>query len=50
MQILGNPRLLLVSRLVQLVFAIAFLIVIAWCNTHKADWIGIDGAVALGGE
>ena len=37
MSFLQSPRILFFSRLVQLLFAIAFLIVIAWCNTHKAN-------------
>ena len=50
MGLFGNQNLLFYSRVVQSVFAIAILVVFAWCSTHVGDWASVVGAAALGSK
>ena len=50
MSVLSNPKALFFGRLIQLAFATAFLVVVAYSNTHKGAWYHLEGPVALGGQ
>ena len=43
----ANP--LTSTRIVQITLLIPFLILLAYCGTHRAWWTDIDGAIAIGG-
>lgn len=50
MSILRNPKLLFFTRIGQFIFAIAFLVLVSWCGTHRGYWnSGVTGPIALGG-
>ncbi|MCJ1246829.1 hypothetical protein MMC30_004038 [Trapelia coarctata] len=49
MDVLRNPKILFFSRVGQLVVAIAYLILVAWCGTHRGYWnTNVTSAIALG--
>ena len=50
MDTLRNPKILFATRIGQLVFAVAYLILVSWCGTHRGYWnTNVTGAIALGG-
>ena len=50
MDMLRNPKLLFIGRIGQLVFGIAYLILVSWCGTHRGYWnSGVTPAIAIGG-
>ena len=46
---LSHPKLLYFTRILQLLLAIAFLILICYCGTHRGWWTNINGPLAVGG-
>ncbi|MCJ1473559.1 hypothetical protein MMC13_002210 [Lambiella insularis] len=49
MSILRNPKLLLGTRIGQLIFGVAYLVLVSYCGTHRGYWnSGVTGAIALG--
>ncbi|MCJ1438919.1 hypothetical protein MMC27_008309 [Xylographa pallens] len=49
MDTLRNPKTLFTARIGQLVFAVAYLILVSWCGTHRGYWnSNVTGAIALG--
>ncbi|MCJ1409516.1 hypothetical protein MMC19_003597 [Ptychographa xylographoides] len=49
MDMLRKPKVLFFARIAQLIFAIAFLILVSWCGTHRGYWIyNVTAAIAIG--
>ncbi|MCJ1401801.1 hypothetical protein MMC11_005018 [Xylographa trunciseda] len=49
MDTLRNPKILFATRIGQLVFAVAYLILVSWCGTHRGYWnSNVTGAIAIG--
>ncbi|MCJ1285443.1 hypothetical protein MMC26_004783 [Xylographa opegraphella] len=49
MDTLRNPKILFAIRIGQLVFSIAYLILVSWCGTHRGFWnSNVTGPIALG--
>ena len=49
LDILKSPKILYITRLVQLCFATGFLVLICFAGTHRGWWNSINGPLALGG-
>ncbi|KAL8921345.1 MAG: hypothetical protein Q9172_004073 [Xanthocarpia lactea] len=48
MSFFSNPKLLYFIRIGQLLFSVAFLVLICYAGTHRSWWNSINGALAVG--
>ncbi|KAL8805770.1 MAG: hypothetical protein Q9223_003835 [Gallowayella weberi] len=48
MSLFSNPKILYFVRIAQLLFGIAFLVLVCYDGTHRAWWNNINGPLAVG--
>ena len=47
---LENPKILYFTRIAQILFSLAFLVVICYAGTHRGWWDNVNAPLALGGQ